>query len=119
MANPKRNDRNADMGDMSDMPEQNTDATTGAEGIEDPSMEAGRQQGRELMDEATDFGGQGGQREGSPDPEGTGYTGNSGNMSGSSREGSARDAQRTSRGRTQGDGDGSTTDDSDSENPMA
>ena len=70
-----------------------------------------RQQGRELMDDAGGFGGQGGQREGSPDPEGTGYTGNSGNMSGSSRDRGESRANEID--------DGSTTDDTESENPAA
>lgn len=90
MAKPNRTDKNADQGvdrDMMDMPRANdTDSMAGSEGIDDLAMESGRQQGREAMDDAGTFSGQGNQREGSPNPEGTGYTGNSGNMSGSSRE---------------------------------
>ena len=109
MGTRNRSNRNPDMGEESNMSDYRTDEAAGSEGIEDPAMEAGRQQGREMMDDATEFGGQGGQREGSPDPEGTGYT---------SRGRTTEETDRTSRGRTQGDGDGTTTDDSELESPV-
>ena len=110
MAKPNRT--NKEQGDRSDMRENQVDETAGEEFVQDDlAMEAGRQQGREPMDDASEFGGQGGQREGSPDPEGTGYTGNSGNMSGSERGRSERTANNID--------DGSTTEDTDSENPAA
>ena len=120
MAKPNRKDESANLGEQTDMPEHNeTDAMAGSEGIDDLAMEAGRQQGREPMDDASEFGGQGAQREGSPNPEGTGYTGNSGNMSGSSR--GPANTKRSAKDRTSNDRDqdDSTTENSDSENPLA
>lgn len=120
MAKPNRKDQSANRGDnndMTDMPESNkTDKMAGSEGIDDLAMESGRQQGREAMDDAGTFSGQGNQREGSPNPEGTGYTGNSGNMSGSSRampEGNVVDRTSEDRDRNQPENaENSTTSDS-------
>ena len=110
MAKPNRT--NTDRGDRSNMRENQVDETAGGEIMNDDlAMEAGRQQGREPTDDASEFGGQGGQREGSPVPDGTGYTGNSGNMSGSERGRSERTANNID--------DGSTTEETDSENPAA
>jgi len=111
MGTRNRSNRNTDMPEESNVSEDRTDEAAGSEGIEDPAMEAGRQQGRELMDDATDFGGQGGQREGSPEPEGTGYTADSHNVVDSRRGRSERSANNID--------DGSTTEDTDSENPAA
>jgi hypothetical protein len=104
MGTRNRSNRNA---------ENRTDEAAGSEGIEDPAMEAGRQQGRELMDDATDFGGQGGQREGSPEPEGTGYTADSRNLRENSRERSERNANNVDDGSRE---DRNMTEDS--ENPV-
>ena len=116
MGTRNRRNQNPDMGKEANMSEHRTDEAAGSEGIEDPAMEAGRQQGRELMDDATDFGGQGGQREGSPEPEGTGYTADSRNVIDSTRGRSERSANNIDDGSTR---DRSTTEDSDSENPLA
>lgn len=72
------------------------DRMAGSEGIDDPMTEQGRQQGRESTDDADSFSGQGAQREGSPRPDGTGYTGSS---------------KRT--------GESSNTDENESENPLS
>lgn len=120
MAKPNRKDQSATRGDnndTADMPEPNaTDKAAGSEGIDDLAMESGRQQGREAMDDASTFSGQGNQREGSPNPEGTGYTGNTGNMSGSNRglpEGNVVDRTSKDRDRNQPENaENSTTADS-------
>ena len=103
MSRRNRKEKAPERGEQMDMPEgaemertnvERTDRTmsagadddgmAGAEGIEDPTMDIGRQQGREgIMDDATSFTGRGAQKGGGPSREGTGYTGNSGNMSGS------------------------------------
>ena len=90
------------------------DSMAGSEGIDEPSMHehnrmstsdrgrGNRQQGREgSTDDASDFGGMGGQRENVTEREGTGYTGD-------------RDKKNDKSSR----GDGSTTDQSESENPL-
>lgn len=95
------------------------DGMAGSEGIDEPSMHehnrmstsdrgksgGSRQQGREgSTDDASTFSGQGNQRENSMDrSEGTGYTGNRGNMKG-------RDDRLES--------ERSTTGNSESENPL-
>lgn len=106
------------------------DSMAGSEGIDEPSMHehnrmstgdrSGRQQGREgSTDDASDFSGMGGQRENSVDREGTGYTGNEGDLSGTGRtEKSRTSPSRAGRNRSDQSEDRSTTDQSESENPL-
>ena len=82
------------------------DGMAGSEGIEDPVMETGRQQGREQTDDASSFSGQGAQKEGSvSEGEGTGYTGSSrGTSGGRTRNSSAHSRnQKNQTGRQQTD----------------
>lgn len=125
---------NVERTDRSMTADSQGDSMAGSEGIDEPSMPAsnrmstsdrgGRQQGREgATDDASEFGGMGGQRENSVDREGTGYTGNEGTMSGTSRPDRSRSGRTSGSKRgtrtTEQSQDRSTTDQSESENPLA
>lgn len=89
---------NVEQSDRSMHADSRGDGMAGSEGIEDPMLENGRQQGRESTDDASSFSGQGAQKEGRvTQGEGTGYTG-------SSREGSQRESTRQDSTRKTGRG---------------
>src|SRR5688572_11212194 len=93
---------NVEQTDRSMSADSRVDSAAGSEGIEDLSVETGRQQGREETDSATEFSGQGAQMEGSTtEGDGTGYTGSSRGESGGRTRNSSRDSrnQRNESGR--------------------
>ena len=91
---------NVEQTDRSMSADSRVDSSAGSEGIEDLSVETGRQQGREEDDLATGFSGQGAQKEGTmTEGEGTGYTGSSRGESGGRTRNSSRDS-RTQRNQT-------------------
>lgn len=120
---------NVERTDRSMSADSQGDSMAGSEGIDEPSMHehnrmstsgrgGNRQQGREgSTDDASDFGGMGGQRENSVDREGTGYTGSESTPeTGHDRTGRSRSNRDTRT--TERSGERSATDESESENPL-
>jgi hypothetical protein len=110
--NVERSDRSMSAGSQGD-------GMAGSEGIEDPALETGRQQGREQSDDASSFSGQGAQKEGRmTEGEGTGYRGSSRGESGGRTRNSSSRSRQQKKEQSGRQNERNTTDDSESENPL-